>query len=112
LRPRNLETTDVLMALASSPPTPMSLEYRRALKSFARLNLPHFSTPESSAGIRDDPDSTMLDTRWETSEGTFYHLGQLDVDPQTFDTLFDVMSHFSSQSEDITDSEDDETDPE
>lgn len=110
LRPRKLETRDVLMALAHSPPTPMSLDYRRALKNFARLNLPHFSTPESSDGIRDGLDAPMLDTKWETGEGTFYHLGQLDVDPQTFDTLFDVMSHFSSQSDDSTDSEDEETD--
>jgi ATPase family AAA domain-containing protein 1 len=110
LRPRNLETRDVLMALAHSPPTPLSSDYRRALKNFARLNLPHFSTPDSLDGFRDGLDTSMLDTKWETSEGTFYHLGQLDVDPHTFDTLFDVMSHFSSQSEDSTDSEDDETD--
>jgi hypothetical protein len=109
--PRNLETSDVLAALKHSPPTPMSGDYRRSLCEFARLNLPISFGENSSAGafVGDELSSTARD-KWETDDGTFYHLGQLNVDPQTFDVLSDVMSQYSSQSDESTDSEEEETD--
>jgi hypothetical protein len=64
----------------------------------------------SAAFVGEELSSMTRDAKWQTDDGTFYHLGQLDVDPQTFDVLSDMMSQFSSQSDESTDNEEEETD--
>lgn len=101
--PPPLTTEHVLQAMRSVPPTTLSPQYRWALMNFAqsqhseRFNqhLPAFNSRDLTPGGR-SLENTHLNknnptvTRWETDQGNFYHLGNIQVDSVTFDKLVDL----------------------
>jgi len=108
-----LSTEDILQALQVRPPTPLSPLYRQQMSNYAHHSASPWNnySPTSHDGrsmMTMDGSETMTESgasKWETSQGNFYNVGQLEIDSNTFDTLSDLAKEF-----DMDSSEDDDDD--
>ncbi|GKY99580.1 hypothetical protein MPSEU_000912300 [Mayamaea pseudoterrestris] len=113
---RPLTTDDVRRALQSTPPTPLSLAYRKSLAMFCQQQSQlQAQQPQSflpfDGVTHAGPDAFILQPKWETDIGNFYNVGSIGVDHDTFDALsflVDLMdSSDASDHDGISDLEDD-----
>lgn len=81
---RPLTTDDIITALQTTPPTPMSASYRQALSNFARQQ------QQQHPAVGDEQ-------KWETDWGNFYDVGTLQVDASVFDALSDLVRHLDDE---------------
>ena len=104
LHSRPISTHHVLYAMKVVSPTPLSSKYRMALSKFVQLQGPQRRLP-SSVGQASTPKHADGENHfiWETDYGNFYNLGSLEIDPNTFDRLTDLIRSFVEFEDDSDD---------
>lgn len=109
-----LSTSDIMLALQTVTPTRLTKQYRTQLFHFLH---PSQSMEEQNETIsptfisprRDNQQHpyTQPANKWETDYGNFYHIGTLELDQQTFDSLANIAKqmHDAAREDDTPEDE-------